>query len=345
MDSQRQEDPFFIDLLQEGEQGFENGFMMATPHMNVDAHQSPPPVENQPSSPVEIRSTTKKSQRGNNFTIEEDNMLVSAWLNNSLDAVLSNDQKYKQYWRRIWLYFHNNKQFESDRSETSLSSRWSMIQLCTNKFCGVLAQIETLNPSGYTEQDKIGKAKFMYKELYKRSFHFEHCWVTLRHEAKWLEHKDNVKGRKRLAPITSSPTLPESIHLDEDNDESNAFVDLERPLGKKAEKERLKKRKSQDNMVSSLATKLDEIKEEKKKIHEEKMESMRIASEERRETIRIASEERRELIRLKKKKIEVENAKMENEIMMKDLSTMDPEQREFIRICRFEILESYKSKF
>jgi hypothetical protein len=155
MDSQRQEDPFFIDLLQEGEQGFENGFMMATPHMNVDAHQSPPPVENQPSSPVEIRSTTKKSQRGNNFTIEEDNMLVSAWLNNSLDAVLSNDQKYKQYWRRIWLYFHNNKQFESDRSETSLSSRWSMIQLCTNKFCGVLAQIETLNPSGYTEQDKV----------------------------------------------------------------------------------------------------------------------------------------------------------------------------------------------
>ena len=165
----------------------------------------------------------------------------------------------------------------------------------------------------------------MYKELYKRSFHFEHCWVTLRHEAKWLEHKYNVKGRKRSAPITSSPTLLESIHLDEDNDKSNAFVDMERPLGKKAEKERLKKRKSQDNMVSSLATNLDEIKEEKKKFHEEKMESMCIASEERWETIRIASEERRELIRLKKKKIEVENAKMENEIMMKDLSTMDPE--------------------
>ena len=46
MDSQRQEGSFFIDLLQEGEQGFDNGFMMATPHMNVDAHQSPPLVEN-----------------------------------------------------------------------------------------------------------------------------------------------------------------------------------------------------------------------------------------------------------------------------------------------------------
>ena len=82
-------------------------------------------------------------------------MLVSAWLNNSLDVVLSNDQKYKQYWKRIWLHFHNNKQFESNCSETSLTSRWSPIQLCTNKFCGVLSQIETLNPSGYTEQDKV----------------------------------------------------------------------------------------------------------------------------------------------------------------------------------------------
>ncbi len=93
-------------------------------------------------------------------------------------------------------------------------------------------------------------------------------------------------------------------------------------------------------MVSGLATKLDEIKEEKKKIHEEKMEGMRIASEEHREAICIASEEWRELIHLKKKKIEVEN-----EIMMKDLSTMDPKQRKFIRIRRFEILETYKSKF
>ena len=98
-------------------------------------------------------------------------------------------------------------------------------------------------------------------------------------------------------------------------------------------------------MVLGLATKLDEIKEEKKKIHEEKMEGMCIASEERREAICIASEEQRELICLNKKKIEVENAKVENEIMMMDLSTMNPEQREFIRIRRFEIMETYKSKF
>ena len=65
---------------------------------------------------------------------------------------------------------------------------------------------------------------------------------------------------------------------------------------------------------------MDEIKEEKKKIHEEKMEGMRIALKERREAIHIVSEEQRELICLKKKKIEVEN-----EIIMKDLSTINSE--------------------
>lgn len=56
----------------------------------------------------------------------------------------------------------------------------------------------------------------------------------------------------------------------------------------------------------------------------------------------IASEERRELIRLKIEKNGIEKAKMENEIMMKDLSTLDPKQQEFIHLCPFEILESHR---
>ena len=39
----------------------------------------------------------------------------------------------------------------------------------------------------------------------------------------------------------------------------------------------------------------------------------------------IASEERRELIRIKEDKNEVEKRKVEDEIMMKDTRTMDPE--------------------
>ena len=116
---------------------------------------------------------------------------------------------------------------------------------------------------------------------------------------------------------------------DEDNDEMNSGETLERPIGKKAEKEKLKKRKNCDDVIQTLSSQLDEIKEEKRRIHEEKNESMRIALEEWREFMRIASEERRELIRIKEDKNEVEKRKAEDEIIMKDTRTMDPEQKEY----------------
>ena len=44
----------------------------------------------------------------------------------------------------------------------------------------------------------------------------------------------------------------------------------------------------------------------------------------------VASEERRELICIKEGKNEVEKRKLENEIMMKDITTMDPKQKEYL---------------
>ena len=159
---------------------------------------------------------------------------------------------------------------------------------------------------------------------------------NLRNEAKWLILRDTLKARKKR-PATQPATQPaaqlatqschtfaSSINLDEDNDEMNSGETLERPIGKKAEKEKLKKRKNCDDMVPMLSSQLDEIKEEKRRMHEEKKESMRIALEERREAMRITSEERRELIRIKEEKNEVEKRKMKDELMMKDTRTMDP---------------------
>ncbi|CAB4283010.1 unnamed protein product [Prunus armeniaca] len=42
-------------------------------------------------------SITKKQQRAKNFVVEEDMLLVSAWLNVSLDRVHGNEQKSSTY--------------------------------------------------------------------------------------------------------------------------------------------------------------------------------------------------------------------------------------------------------
>ena len=68
-----------------------------------------------PPFPIAKTSTTKRSQWGANFTVDEDIKLVSAWLNVSLDAVTSTNQKHTTFWDRIWSTFHNDKKFNAPR--------------------------------------------------------------------------------------------------------------------------------------------------------------------------------------------------------------------------------------
>ena len=125
----------------------------------------------------------------------------------------------------------------------------------------------------------------------------------------------------------------------------NSCETLERPIGKKVENEKLKKKKNCDDVVPILSSQLNEINEEKRRMHEEKKESMCIALEEWRQLKCIATEERRELIHIKEEKNEVEKRKVEDENMMKDTRIMDPDQKEYIRLHRLEILERLRSKF
>ena len=105
--------------------------------------------------PIQQEPSTKQKHRARNFTIEEGNLLVSAWLNISMDAVHGNEQKSGRYWDRVVEYFHTYKKFNSNRNGSSLMHRCSTIQLAVNKFCGYFVQIESRQQSGRNEQDKV----------------------------------------------------------------------------------------------------------------------------------------------------------------------------------------------
>ncbi|KAI8572810.1 hypothetical protein RHMOL_Rhmol01G0229300 [Rhododendron molle] len=194
---------------------------------------------------AQMGCTSKKPQRGGNFTDEEDKLLVSAYLNISLDAMQGNDEKLKTYWRRVW----------------------SAIQLSVNKFCACYAKIELRHQSGVTEEDKVSEAKTYYKSLdtpKNSSFQFEHCWKQLRYQPKWLEDFERKKSKKNKTWTVPSPSTstPELVDIGEGD---ATFVDLERPPGNKGEKERLKKRKKAEIFTSPLAGILTDIKKEQKK--------------------------------------------------------------------------------
>ncbi|KAG6668568.1 hypothetical protein CIPAW_01G179900 [Carya illinoinensis] len=212
---------FFTTLLQSGGRGCDS---TPTQHDNVVVQATP--------NDGEKRHLSKKVQRGVSFTVEEDNLLVSAWLNISINAIRGTDQKSTQMWERITTFYHEYKKPNiANCSEGSLMNRWSTIQKWTNKFCAYIAKVESLHPSGATEQDK--------------------------------QHISTV-GKKRKSPKKVTNVV------DVDQAEEDIEVLAERPLGKKAEKERERKRKSMEGNDGEIKTALAKMTEDRAMTMEER---------------------------------------------------------------------------
>jgi hypothetical protein len=105
----------------------------------------------------------------------------------------------------------------------------------------------------------IVRAKELYRSLVGVPFAYEHCWNLLKNCPKWSTN--NEKIRKRSFGNASSPSTQGLINLGKDNLSTSNFVYLERPEGRKAAKERLNKKNSNDNnddIVVGLLTQMNE---------------------------------------------------------------------------------------
>ncbi|OEL27979.1 hypothetical protein BAE44_0011000 [Dichanthelium oligosanthes] len=111
--------------------------------VNADATPTPTPV---------MKGNKKRTR---NFSVQEDNLLVAAWLEINMDAVQGIDQPRGTYWERIHDYYHMHKEFESDRNPNSLAHRWGIILAEVNRFCGWYAQVANRPPSAATEQGVV----------------------------------------------------------------------------------------------------------------------------------------------------------------------------------------------
>ncbi|KAK7831443.1 glutathione s-transferase t3 [Quercus suber] len=107
--------------------------------------------------------------------LEKDQLLVSAWLNTSVDAVHSNEKTHNTFRQKVWEYFMEHNTFGTTRTVIFLISCWATINKETNRFCGCMAKVNAIHQSGTTEQDKIVNKKALYKNNYGRFFQLEHC--------------------------------------------------------------------------------------------------------------------------------------------------------------------------
>ena len=107
------------------------------------------PVQN------EVVPRLRKSQRTKNFSVEEDKLIMSVWLNTSKDAITGNEQQGGAFWQRILQYLELHGGNHEERSQSSIKSCWIDINAKCSKFFGFHSQIERLRQSGQTEQNNV----------------------------------------------------------------------------------------------------------------------------------------------------------------------------------------------
>ena len=148
-DTKLRRDLTFITGIMNGDIEINSQFLGTSQNTPVSVSDSPPP-------PPQVENTSStKGKRDSNFTVEEDKLLVAAWLNTSVDAINSNEQTQNTFRQKVWEYFMQYNTSGTTRTVISLLSRWGTISEKTNKFAGCMAQINALHQSGITEEDKV----------------------------------------------------------------------------------------------------------------------------------------------------------------------------------------------
>ncbi|KAL0004392.1 hypothetical protein SO802_011953 [Lithocarpus litseifolius] len=268
---------------------------------------SPLLVEDSPLND-EVATSKKKSTRGINFSAEEDKLLVAAWLNTSVDPVYGNEQHKTTFYGKVVKYFKDHKT-DSTRSISSLTSQWGTINRETIKFCGSLGKIEAKNESGTTADDKIEKARELFKEIHGYFFQYEHCWLMLKDFPKWATTMPREDSR------TEMPQTPNSIDQGGGVDGTTVF---ERPIGRKAEKANRKRKYDGKDVATEYLKK-------KMKILEK------------------GCAQEKEKVRVKVEKARLQELKENERIMMLDTSGMNKDQRTFYDGLKKEILAKQRS--
>lgn len=178
------------------------------------------------------------------WTIQEDIVLISAWLNTSKDPIVSNQQKLGSFWKRIEKYVNESPQLIgcAPREWSQCKQRWGRVNEQVCKFVGSYEAALKEQSSGQNENDVMKSAHDIFFNDYGQKFTLEHAWRVLRFDQKWKStsiSKDGAKDKRKEA----EDSVPDSAEA--------------RPPGVKACKAAKRKKKGTEASFERLETILD----------------------------------------------------------------------------------------
>ncbi|KAM0835387.1 hypothetical protein ACQ4PT_028286 [Festuca glaucescens] len=328
------------------EQHIDEGPLEATPRVKATAKKA------RASKASASKSSATKRQK--NFSKAEDLTLCDAYLEITQDPIIGVDQSRDCYWKRINAYFHANKTEDSDRTQGSLQHRWAIIQEQVNKFCACYAQVMNRNPSGMTHDNKLTHAlvKYANDDPGNKSFGLMHCFNKLEDTEKW---KTRTQLKKQKTSSLDTPGSSSASVFEDEATSPSKVVPTKRPTGTKRAKEALRQANSSSTTGnSSVMESFGGILETRESKRQERFELM-IAMDKQREEERLVEE--RNKLEIKKKKVALEEEKIqimrmaeermtaaeESRIMSLDISDMGEQEQEFYKIRKSQILQRHRN--
>ncbi|XP_013668237.1 glutathione S-transferase T3 [Brassica napus] len=154
----------------------------------------------QTSSFCEVSTIERRERK--KWTVTDDLVLISAWLNTSKDPVVGNEQKACAFWQRIAVYFAASPKVERGETREAIQckQRWQKKNDLVLKFCGAYAAATRQKTSGQNEADTVKLAHKIFYNDHKIKFNLHHAWEELRNDQKWCEiasSKIDGSGKKR----------------------------------------------------------------------------------------------------------------------------------------------------
>lgn len=212
---------------------------------------SPPNLNNSPQIPVfstqcsdapnscEFSPDNSREARVR-WSVPEENVLVSAWLNTSKDAVVGNEQRAGRFWERVAEFYAASPAVRNlpKREANKCKQKWGKLSESVSKFAGCYAYASRQRSSGQSEDDVMELAYKMYFQDQKAKFTLEHAWRVLRNDQKWCSlitpnGNTSSKRTKHTDKGAYSASSKTGCHVEEQT--------MERPMGVKASKEKGKK--------------------------------------------------------------------------------------------------------
>ncbi|XP_021724247.1 glutathione S-transferase T3-like [Chenopodium quinoa] len=149
---------------------------------------------NQPKRQSKKETTSSQARcaprKMENWTIKEDEALVSGYINAGGDVGDGTTQTKIHLWNNIAALYEqtrlgNPKDDIKQRTMKALQVRWDTINGTVGKWVMCYSECQRGKPSGMTEEDVEGAAHESYEKLHGQQFMLMHCWKHMRKKQKW----------------------------------------------------------------------------------------------------------------------------------------------------------------